>query len=1224
MAKEQSLRRMLEGRDLKPALNGGAELRRQVERLSGFGSLQRSAWQLAQTKSQWSQRHLAALGLTNLDRHARLDLAVNPLARTLLMLKRAAAVPATASGYTYAEEEIDSAAFEPEVASAPLSETTLPVMRQLRPTQPTVTTVDSAQAQDLSTASTPAYAYTENTDIFTPLIGSGLTAQAPQVPLRRAIERASLGAATPQIFNDGQNQSQSQVAENTSSFNDVAALPLNYALRPALQAASSATASTPAAGLTESPTSSFNPNPEFATENNSSSYPMPVVANSTSGVAVENPSGYTTAPALSTAQRVMQVGVESALAAPIGNFNTGSTIAGFNLNTVQEQPNTGLESGLVSFARLMSPTPSQSSSPTQAPPSALERVLARSGWTMPQTILENTGSPVETAEAADTNMSFALPTRNSATATAATTTELGQTDQPTSSNALAQTGFSNAATDYAATNTTGMLSAAPLALATQAATAVSTSKVDLETASGLDLPILRGLNLTQAQGLARASAGATPEMGASAEIVPTALSYALNQTRLNAASPAVEAVAASPARTGFLEAASSASLDYIPAQTTNVNTPSSLAPIGTGKVTALGRVIERSVALEQPQATTASSTGLVGAPGLNYTFTWNRQATEQAEAAPLVSALGVSNAFQPVNSSLTQVGTQVRASNAQITNALARTATPPTEETSGLAADDPYFYPEQARLPETPLNYTAPASVWRKPISMPVEEMAASGMTPTPTDSEISNAESDNAVDSNAGLALNTLSSLLPGLQSQAAISQVLRRLATGIGPALGGSASENSSAPRMIAPNMQSALRGGNGPAAGGSAEPNTGPSMSYDTSAALFRAIGSEQTGAEGGLTTPYTTAPSPIAESSTAPIVFAVTPRQMPQPTPTSRNLPSASPVAALTAEVSSEPSAYDYIEQVSGPSPSPASNLSIAKPGQFASKISMAHPLGLQRNAATANEVEADTDTTNENTRASTGRFDGAIDNPITVALRTNSGSKALDTAVQATMNRLFGTNFENVRVYDDGAVSRQVERMGAEALTIGSNIFFAPNRYQPTTVSGQALIGHELTHVLQGSSLAKMTDHDHGVDAENSSLEREALGTEQTILQHLSTNNARALGGSTLSRLADPDEETSNIERAYEPLEQRHLNPASASPTNSSIQRISQDHPLANIANSDSGSNNSNSVQTESGKKGNTVNYNEEQVDEMVQYVLQALKRELLVERSWMGSLVYYK
>jgi hypothetical protein len=622
--------------------------------------------------------------------------------------------------------------------------------------------------------------------------------------------------------------------------------------------------------------------------------------------------------------------------------------------------------------------------------------------------------------------------------------------------------------------------------------------------------------------------------------------------------------------------------------------------------------------LEQPQATSTSSAGLVGAPGLNYTFTWNRQATEQAEAAPLVSALGVSNAFQPVNSSLTNVGTQVRASNAQISNALARTTTPPDGETSGLAADDPYFYPEQPQRPDVSLNYTAPISVWRKPITMPVEDMAVPGANSTLADSEFSEAGSDNA-DGNLGLALNTFSSLLPGLQSQAAISQVLRRLATGIGSANNGSgAGENSSAPGIIAPNMTSALRGGNGAALSGPTDPNAPPSMSYDTTAAIFRAFASEQPGAEGGLTQPYPSN-SPLAESSVAPTVFAVAPRPM-QQAASRNNLPSAGPVAALMAEASSEFSASDYIEQVSSsPSSSAAPNLSIARPNQFASKISMAHPLGLQRNPANANETDADADTTNENPRASAGRFDGAIDNPITVALRTNSGSRALDSAVQTTMSRLFGTNFENVRVYDDGAVSRQVERMGAEALTIGSNIFFAPNRYQPTTVSGQALIGHELTHVLQGSSLAKMTDHDHGVDAENSSLEREALGTEQTILQHLSTNNARSVGGSTLNRLADPDEETSSIERAYEPLEQRHLNPASASLSNASIQRISQDHPLANISNNDNS--NSNSEQPDSGKKSNTVNYNEEQVDEMVQYVLQALKRELLVERSWMGSLV---
>jgi hypothetical protein len=34
------------------------------------------------------------------------------------------------------------------------------------------------------------------------------------------------------------------------------------------------------------------------------------------------------------------------------------------------------------------------------------------------------------------------------------------------------------------------------------------------------------------------------------------------------------------------------------------------------------------------------------------------------------------------------------------------------------------------------------------------------------------------------------------------------------------------------------------------------------------------------------------------------------------------------------------------------------------------------------------------------------------------------------------------------------------------VTAGEHVFFAPGRYSPTTVEGQKLIAHELTHVLQ--------------------------------------------------------------------------------------------------------------------------------------------------------------
>ena len=38
--------------------------------------------------------------------------------------------------------------------------------------------------------------------------------------------------------------------------------------------------------------------------------------------------------------------------------------------------------------------------------------------------------------------------------------------------------------------------------------------------------------------------------------------------------------------------------------------------------------------------------------------------------------------------------------------------------------------------------------------------------------------------------------------------------------------------------------------------------------------------------------------------------------------------------------------------------------------------------------------------------------------------------------------------------------------GANAVTVGTNIFFAPNRYAPDSPAGEHLLAHELAHVAQ--------------------------------------------------------------------------------------------------------------------------------------------------------------
>jgi Domain of unknown function (DUF4157) len=69
---------------------------------------------------------------------------------------------------------------------------------------------------------------------------------------------------------------------------------------------------------------------------------------------------------------------------------------------------------------------------------------------------------------------------------------------------------------------------------------------------------------------------------------------------------------------------------------------------------------------------------------------------------------------------------------------------------------------------------------------------------------------------------------------------------------------------------------------------------------------------------------------------------------------------------------------------------------------------------------------------------------------------------LPSAVKLRMERYFDTDFSDVRVH----LGNEAASIGALAFTLGSDLYFAPDQYQPHTQYGQELIGHELTHVLQ--------------------------------------------------------------------------------------------------------------------------------------------------------------
>lgn len=82
-------------------------------------------------------------------------------------------------------------------------------------------------------------------------------------------------------------------------------------------------------------------------------------------------------------------------------------------------------------------------------------------------------------------------------------------------------------------------------------------------------------------------------------------------------------------------------------------------------------------------------------------------------------------------------------------------------------------------------------------------------------------------------------------------------------------------------------------------------------------------------------------------------------------------------------------------------------------------------------------------------------------PDLAAVHSGPG-QPLPQAVRQKMEAAFGAAFGDVRVH----VGPQAAALGALAFTRGSDIHFAPGRYNPYTSQGEQLLRHELAHVLQ--------------------------------------------------------------------------------------------------------------------------------------------------------------
>jgi hypothetical protein len=115
---------------------------------------------------------------------------------------------------------------------------------------------------------------------------------------------------------------------------------------------------------------------------------------------------------------------------------------------------------------------------------------------------------------------------------------------------------------------------------------------------------------------------------------------------------------------------------------------------------------------------------------------------------------------------------------------------------------------------------------------------------------------------------------------------------------------------------------------------------------------------------------------------------------------------------------------------------------------------------------------------------------------------SGGGAPLDTETRADMETRFGHDFGDVRVHTDGAAHDSAKSVNAQAYTVGSNIVFQRDKYDPSSEGGKHMLAHELTHVVQQrSGPVDGTDTGGGVKVSDPSdrFEREAVANADRLM-----------------------------------------------------------------------------------------------------------------------------
>jgi Domain of unknown function (DUF4157) len=139
---------------------------------------------------------------------------------------------------------------------------------------------------------------------------------------------------------------------------------------------------------------------------------------------------------------------------------------------------------------------------------------------------------------------------------------------------------------------------------------------------------------------------------------------------------------------------------------------------------------------------------------------------------------------------------------------------------------------------------------------------------------------------------------------------------------------------------------------------------------------------------------------------------------------------------------------------------------------------------------------------------------------TQAIRHQLGTgRPLPGGVRSRMESAFGLSFSQVRIHTDSGAASLSDQLNARAFTVGEHVAFGPREYQPGTLAGDALLAHELAHVVQQGGPTKASSPMLKGEGEYSSLEQDADRSAVGAVASMWSGTKTAMG--SISRQSTP-------------------------------------------------------------------------------------------------------